>query len=177
MPGGFRPRHLPLPRSASPCGLTRIRGSPRPADSRRSKDADARPGLGDGWEGSGGTRCLPRGEIDRNQPGDLSGLGARGPRGIDSGEPSSSIEDAAREVGRAELIRSASSSRRIPIICRGSGACSRRFAGVDGLRDCMKGANEPKELYLVRGSEHNDLEDVGGEGLVGALQRFVQRRR
>jgi len=36
-------------------------------------------------------------------------------------------------------------------------------------------ANEPKELYLVRGAEHNDLADVGGVGLREAVQRFVQR--
>jgi fermentation-respiration switch protein FrsA (DUF1100 family) len=38
-------------------------------------------------------------------------------------------------------------------------------------------ANEPKELYLVRGAEHNDLAEMGGVGLADALRRFVHRGR
>jgi uncharacterized protein len=101
--------------------------------------------------------------------------------------PFSSIEDAAKEVwpGRIYPVRlllrthfdnlSRIGRVRAPVLIVAGTAETLTPAWMAAR--LYERAIEPKELYLVRGAEHNDLVDVGGEALREALRKFVQRAR
>jgi fermentation-respiration switch protein FrsA (DUF1100 family) len=101
--------------------------------------------------------------------------------------PFSSIEDAAKEVWPSRiypvhlLLRthfdnlSRIGRVRAPVLIVVGTADTLTPAWMAGR--LYERANEPKQLYLVRGAEHNDLVDVGGEALREVLRRFVRLER